>query len=100
MMTNDFSFSPFCLYEKNKRKQRNPTRRFHSYFGGAPELADLLNWCPPDGLGLQGVYPLTLPWDLRITTDGWGRGAKQYREQHNADILPDHRWLEVHPDRG
>lgn len=83
-----------------KRKERNPTRRFHSYFMGAPELADLLNWCPPDGLGLQGVYPLTLPWDLRITTDGWGRGAREFRQKHKGDVMPDNAWLSLHADRG
>lgn len=59
-----------------------------------------MNWCPPDSIGLQGIYPDTLPWDLRITTDGWGRGAKQYKEQHKGDLFPDARWLEMHADRG
>lgn len=84
---------------REKRLERNPTRRFHPYFSSAPEIADILNWCPADQSGLQGVYPLSLPWDLRITTDGWGRGAKQYREQHRNEIIPDSRWLEVHADR-
>ena len=61
-------------------------------------MADLLNWCPPDGVGLQGIYPNTLPWDLRVTTDGWGRGAKAYREAHQGGLkdklMPDTRWLE------
>lgn len=82
-----------------KRRMRNPTRRFHSYYTSAPELADLLDWCPPDEVGLQGVYPHHLPWDPRIKTDGWGRGAKSYREQHKGGIIPDPRWLEVHADR-
>jgi hypothetical protein len=85
---------------KKKRMDRNPTRRFHPYFTSAPEIADILNWCPHEDMGLQGVYPHSLPWDLRITTDGWGRNAKQYREQHRNDILPDSRWLEMHADRG
>lgn len=82
-----------------KRRMRNPTRRFHSYYTSAPELADLLDWCPPDEVGLQGVYPHHLPWDPRITTDGWGRGAKSYREQHRGGVIPDPRFLEVHADR-
>lgn len=84
---------------RQKRLDRNPTRRFHPYFSSAPELADLMNWCPLDNMGLQGVYPHSLPWDLRITTDGWGRGARQYREQHGNELIPDSRWLDVHADR-
>lgn len=84
---------------QKKRRARNLTRRFHGYFTSAPELADILNWCPPDQVGLQGVYPDTLPWDLRITTDGWGRGAKQYRDQHRAEMFPDARWLQLNADR-
>jgi hypothetical protein len=57
---------------QEKRRHRNPTRRFHPYFTSAPEMADLLNWCPPDGSGLQGIFRNSLPWDLRVTTDGWG----------------------------
>ncbi|PWN43720.1 hypothetical protein IE81DRAFT_322129 [Ceraceosorus guamensis] len=83
----------------DKRRARNPTRRFHSYFSGAPEIADLLDWCPPDGLGLQGIYVESLPWDRRANpTSGWGRGTKAYQEEqkkkHVANLLPDSRWLE------
>lgn len=57
--------------------------------------ADLLDWCPPDGSGLQGVYPRSLPWDLRVTGDGWGRGAKKLKEEGlNNGVFPDPRWLE------
>ncbi|KAK0532346.1 hypothetical protein OC835_003367 [Tilletia horrida] len=66
-----------------KRKKRNPTRRFHPYFTSSPEIADLLDWCPPPDSGLQGIYRGTLPWDLRVTgpDGGWGRGAKQYKDE-------------------
>ncbi|PWN50688.1 hypothetical protein IE53DRAFT_82682 [Violaceomyces palustris] len=79
---------------KDKRIERNPTRRFHPYFSSAPELADLLNWCPPKDSGLQGVYPMNLPWDLRVTGSGWGRGAQALRaKQSKGKKLPDIRWL-------
>ncbi len=80
-----------------KRKARNPTRRFHPYFSSAPEIAGLLNWCPPDQSGLQGIYPESLPWDPRVTdpliingrpngSPGWG-------------IFPDPRWLQIGRER-
>jgi len=66
-----------------KRKKRNPTRRFHPYFTSAPEVADLLDWCPAADSGLQGIYRGTLPWDLRVSgpDGGWGRGAIAYKEE-------------------
>ncbi|KAN0061142.1 hypothetical protein ACQY0O_006877 [Thecaphora frezii] len=78
---------------KAKRIQRNPTRRFHPYFSSAPEIADLLNWCPADNSGLQGVYPHSLPWDLRVTGSGWGRGALAVKGKKG--FLPDTRWLQI-----
>lgn len=82
-----------------KRRSRNPTRRFHPYYTSAPEIADLLNWCPPDEVGLQGVYPESVPWDLRVSGElsGWGRATTKFREEHGNNWLgaPDTRWLEV-----
>ncbi|PWZ03183.1 hypothetical protein BCV70DRAFT_12886 [Testicularia cyperi] len=78
-----------------KRVQRNPTRRFHPYMSSAPEIADLLNWCPADNSGLQGVYPHSLPWDLRVTGSGWGRGALAVKADKNKHLIPDTRWLEI-----
>lgn len=48
-----------------KRRQRNPFRRFHSYHLSAPELNQLLDWCPDtqDG-GWTKIYLEPLPWDL------------------------------------
>ncbi|EPQ26036.1 uncharacterized protein PFL1_06489 [Pseudozyma flocculosa PF-1] len=80
---------------KAKRIQRNPTRRFHPYFSSAPEIADLLNWCPADMSGLQGIYPHNLPWDLRVTGSGWGRGALAVKASGKKGFLPDSRWLQI-----
>ncbi|GAA6063849.1 hypothetical protein JCM10212_003596 [Sporobolomyces blumeae] len=44
----------------NKRKTRNPYRRFHSYHSSAPELRDLLEYCPAKS---DKVFPGPLPWD-------------------------------------
>lgn len=65
----------------DKRRSRNPTRRFHPYYTSAPEIADFLNWCPADDVGLQGIYPDSLPWDLRVTGElsGWGRATTKVR---------------------
>lgn len=86
-----------------KRRDRNPTRRFHPYYTSAPEIADLLNWCPGDNLGLQGVYRDSLPWDLRVAGElsGWGRATTKFREEHGSGWMgaPDNRWLEVGRDR-
>lgn len=99
MRHSGLCFSRACSL-KEKRKKRNPTRRFHPYFSSAPELADLLDWCPADNSGLQGIYPETLPWDLRVVGNGLGRGAKALREQAKQAKagklhLPDYRWLEI-----
>ncbi|KAE8208685.1 hypothetical protein CF327_g7041 [Tilletia walkeri] len=66
-----------------KRKKRNPTRRFHPYFTSTPEVADLFNWCPAPDSGLQGIYRGSLPWDPRVSgpDGGWGRGAIQYKDE-------------------
>lgn len=62
--------------------------------------ADLLDWCPPDGSGLQGVYPMSLPWDPRVSPGGGlGRGAKKLKEEGmgmKQGVIPDTRWLEFH----
>ncbi|KAK0566629.1 hypothetical protein OC861_003152 [Tilletia horrida] len=96
-----------------KRKKRNPTRRFHPYFTSAPEIADLLDWCPPEDSGLQGIYRGTLPWDLRVSGDqgGWGRGSLPYKDQLRKNGWkplgggPDSRkgwfsWLHADRERG
>ncbi|CAO1638037.1 unnamed protein product [Parajaminaea phylloscopi] len=97
----------FALFERDmygchgklleKRRTRNPTRRFHPYYSSAPEIWDLLNWCPSDGLGLQGVYRDSLPWDLRVAGElsGWGRATTKFREEHGSNWVgvPDSRWL-------
>ncbi|CAO1633321.1 unnamed protein product [Jaminaea pallidilutea] len=99
----------FTLFERDmygchgklleKRRSRNPTRRFHPYYTSAPEIADLLNWCPPDGSALQGVYRDSLPWDLRVTGElsGWGRATSKFRQEHGSNWMgvPDARWVEM-----
>lgn len=67
----------------------------------APDMAGLLDWCPPDGVGLQGVYRRTLPWSLRIddqdaiTNDGSvlpeGGPIRHW--------WPDNRWLQLSRER-
>ncbi|GAA5897273.1 uncharacterized protein JCM6883_006638 [Sporobolomyces salmoneus] len=44
-----------------KRKSRNPYRRFHGYHSSAPELRGLLEFCPDQG---DKVFDGRLPWDL------------------------------------
>lgn len=82
-----------------KRRSRNPTRRFHPYYTSAPEIADLMNWCPADGVGLQGIYPDSVPWDLRVTGElnGWGRATTKFRQEHGNNWMgvPDGKWLEL-----
>ncbi|SPO22496.1 uncharacterized protein UTRI_01174 [Ustilago trichophora] len=80
---------------REKRIERNPTRRFHPYMSSAPEIADLLNWCPAPDSGLQGLYPENLPWDARVTGTGWGRGALQVKANSKGHIIPDPRWLQI-----
>ncbi|KZT38292.1 hypothetical protein SISSUDRAFT_1062125 [Sistotremastrum suecicum HHB10207 ss-3] len=47
-----------------KRTKRNPFLRFHSYYSTSPELAALLDWCPPlRNNGARDVFPGYLPWD-------------------------------------
>lgn len=77
----------------NKRKARNPARRFHPYFSSAPEIAGLLNWCPPDQIGLQGTYPQSLPWDLRVT-DVEALRALQATSTRGGGFFPDFRWIQ------
>lgn len=43
-----------------KKRTRNALRRFHGYFSSAPELADLLDYCPKKD---NEVFPGRLPWD-------------------------------------
>ncbi|KAF8499596.1 hypothetical protein F5888DRAFT_1683725 [Russula emetica] len=60
------AFSPYAkdLYGchaplSQKRAGRNFHMRTHGYHIGAPELRELLEWCPKDGIQ---VFPGTLPW--------------------------------------
>ncbi|GAC97065.1 hypothetical protein PHSY_004649 [Pseudozyma hubeiensis SY62] len=95
----------FNLYDKDmygchgrlreKRIERNPTRRFHPYMSSAPEIADLLDWCPAPNSGLQGLYPENLPWDARVIGTGWGRGALAVKANSKGNIIPDTRWLQI-----
>ena len=80
---------------RDKRIERNPTRRFHPYMSSAPEIADLLNWCPAPNSGLQGLYPENLPWDARVIGTGWGRGALEVKKNSKGNIIPDTRWLQI-----
>ncbi|KDN45066.1 hypothetical protein K437DRAFT_256721 [Tilletiaria anomala UBC 951] len=83
-----------------KRKSRNPARRFHPYFSSAPEIAGLLNWCPPDGVGLQGTYPKSLPWDPRVTDDAlMAMRTKHPSYTRGGGWLPDIRWLQFERER-
>lgn len=43
----------------DKRKTRNPYRRFHGYHSSAPELRGILEFCPVEG---DTVYNRELPW--------------------------------------
>ncbi|CAE6490086.1 unnamed protein product [Rhizoctonia solani] len=42
-----------------KRRLRNTAARFHPYHSSAPELVDLLDWCPPSR---HPLFSGTLPW--------------------------------------
>ena len=42
-----------------KRARRNFHMRTHGYHVGAPEMRDLLEWCPKDG---QEIFPGAIPW--------------------------------------
>ena len=60
------AFSPYSrdLYGchaplSQKRAGRNFHMRTHGYHIGAPELRELLEWCPKDGFQ---IFPGTLPW--------------------------------------
>jgi hypothetical protein len=60
------AFSPYSkdLYGchaplSQKRAGRNFHMRTHGYHVGAPELRELLEWCPKDGIQ---IFPGTLPW--------------------------------------
>ena len=48
----------------DKRQRRNPFRRFHSYYLSAPELSQLLDWCPgsQENILIQTFFE-PLPWD-------------------------------------
>ncbi|MBW0565217.1 hypothetical protein O181_104932, partial [Austropuccinia psidii MF-1] len=46
-----------------KRKNRNPFRRFHPYRDSCPEIKGLLDWCPINGID---PYPAQLPWSNLI----------------------------------
>ncbi|CAE6481606.1 unnamed protein product [Rhizoctonia solani] len=45
-----------------KRRSRNTAARFHPYHNSAPELADLLDWCPPSR---HLLFSGPLPWSHR-----------------------------------
>ena len=60
------AFSPYSkdLYGchaplSQKRAGRNFHMRTHGYHVGAPELRELLEWCPKDGIK---IFPGILPW--------------------------------------
>jgi hypothetical protein len=60
------AFSPYSkdLYGchaplSQKRAGRNFHMRTHGYHVGAPELRELLEWCPKDGIQ---IFPGILPW--------------------------------------
>ena len=60
------AFSPYSkdLYGchallSQKRAGRNFHMRTHGYHVGAPEMRELLEWCPKDGIQ---IFPGTLPW--------------------------------------
>ncbi|KAG8762646.1 hypothetical protein FRC11_008242 [Ceratobasidium sp. 423] len=42
-----------------KRRSRNTAARFHPYHSSAPELAELLDWCPPSR---HQLFSGPLPW--------------------------------------
>jgi hypothetical protein len=42
-----------------KRAERNFHMRTHGYHVGAPEMGELLEWCPKDG---KEIFGGTLPW--------------------------------------
>jgi hypothetical protein len=42
-----------------KRAERNFHMRTHGYHVGAPEMGELLEWCPKDG---KQIFVGTLPW--------------------------------------
>ncbi|KAH8918158.1 hypothetical protein BT69DRAFT_1285947 [Atractiella rhizophila] len=44
-----------------KKRRRNPWRRFSGYWESNPPLRDVLNWCPYGG---DHVFRGYLPWDL------------------------------------
>ncbi|KAH9954912.1 hypothetical protein BGW80DRAFT_1397374 [Lactifluus volemus] len=43
-----------------KRAERNFHARTHGYHVGAPEMHELLEWCPRDG---KAIFPGPLPWE-------------------------------------
>jgi hypothetical protein len=46
-----------------KRRRRNPSARFHSFYTSSPELRRLLDWCPgADDGGPTALYDGPLPW--------------------------------------
>ncbi|KAL7415483.1 hypothetical protein BDY24DRAFT_431908 [Mrakia frigida] len=56
----------------SKRRRRNPFARWHPYLSSAPELKELLEFCPAHAGGGEGglsglgvVYEGRLPWDGR-----------------------------------
>ena len=61
-----------------KRSMRNPYARYHPYHSSCPELAELLEWCPPfisdpveDGPEL--VFPGHVPWREGEEGTKWDR---------------------------
>ncbi|PKI84968.1 hypothetical protein MVES_001392 [Malassezia vespertilionis] len=68
----------------DKRRKRNTSRRIPPYINSAYEIAGLVDWCPADNAGLQGLYPYSLPWDPRVQGSAIGRGARLALEQNGG----------------
>ncbi|WFD34532.1 hypothetical protein MCUN1_001373 [Malassezia cuniculi] len=78
----------------NIRRRRNPARRVPPYAASAPEIADLIKWCPLPNIQLQGLFPGWLPWDPRVRDSGLGEGARSLLAANGGrfvlnSVLPD-----------
>lgn len=64
----------------------------------APEMAGLLNWCPADGYGLQGIYNRDLPWDHRVK-EAWGLTGEEQLDQDQSKIFPSRKKVSFSRER-